>query len=1650
MSKHLLRFLAMGIGLLIGLWPSTMASKQLFSSQARQVRRAIVESSPRAVVTYHDILSRTLSSPTNVYVVSDPGDQPDDSLADGILDPPTLRAAVENANRFADLDVITFAPSLTVINKTTSIWPNVIHPVILDGTIAGSGRIAIDGTLQSGGGGLLFNNGGSTIKNCEFRNFDMWGILLHSNAGNSNIVQNCVFRDNGDAGINFNGSRKNLIGGALPAERNYLYGNAHAMTLLVGSDSNSIMGNYIGTPDGLTAYGNTSYGIMMETAGNHLVGNVIVSSGSSGIYISNSQAKNNVIELNMIGVNKDGTGPLGNEGDGIEITNSRTDTIRGNVIAGNLERGIALSANLPDIVIEDNFIGTDALGSFPIPNGFSGISTSARRTVIKRNIISGNRNGIEIHAGDSCTMRDNIIGDYDLSTSPLGNSFFGIWIFSGRGHRIGGPGDEDGNLISGNGRFGIRLQGPTVVEAVIERNLIGTNSTGLLSLGNDSSGIQLMTGTKRDTIRNNIISGNGLDGIVFSGPFDTLAGQNLVTGNLVGLAADSVTALGNRRFGIFLDSSHGNVIGDPGFPGNLIAGNDSSGIRLNRSRQNPIRGNLIGVLPDSTTAAPNGSDGVSLIRSVANTFGGRTPGSANVISRNTGAGIRVFSGSGNRIVGNIIRVNTLLGINLVGQDLTRGVTLNDSADADTGANHLQNFPTLTYVGRSGGNATVHGYLEGLDGANYTVDFYSVPTPDPSGFGSGDSLLDSLVVTPDSTGIAYFTHQLTENPANIVATATSSDGSTSEFSKSPIMVNTNGDGADIDGFDEICNSGGPAINGVPPCALRAAIELAEKLLGPDYIGFEIAGGAPVTIHPNSQLPSITEPTIVDGSTQPGYVEGTPAIRLNGSSAGSAAGIFIEDDASVIRGMAFSGFQAQGVRCSGANLTMHDISVTGNIRSGILCDGDLTVTGSLVASLNGTQVDNDAGIDVDGFLRAESTEVNGNHGNGIRAAWLSIKGDLTATENDAAGVAVISNVLIRGTNHVVSDNGYEGISSLHGWVVVEGAIVADDNGQSRTPSECLSLQSGGITAENEIVLGWTSINGNCGFGLRSGSFVWLKDNCTISNNTEVGLMAIGGEVRLDGPENVISDNGKTGLLANSGIVRVAGKLTLNNNGTMVRNEDPDFCLPGLGDPDSENGTDGLSASKVEARDIVSTNNCGLGIAAGELTISGIAKLNGNSSQGCAARVVQIAAGEICYNGGYGIIVLNPPGLLTGGILSLGSVKVCMNDLGGIFVKPPQADLTRMAGKQTWQLMSGVGSSIVGGSITENDGDGISWQSDDSLIARDCNISGNSGFGIITGAGAGGVLASNIWWGSADGPAGSGPGSGDEVSTGVGYSGWSPSMHLLSLSAPSNVYIAPGEFDSLPFWLSKWTSGNELVNVHIIDTADWVSGPSDFTITASDTSPVLTNLDLSVPGATPEGTQAEIRIVVTAQSNSNVTDTAIVAVFTYSPQLASIVIVPDSVDVQPGGSVNFFAFGLDQFGYGHPVHPVWTTDGGTISAEGFFTAAASTGVYSVSVLDTTELISATAAVNVAITGCSCDCHADPQCDGVTNILDVTHATNAAFRNGDTMPDTDPMCPRQTTDVDSDGDTDIIDVVRITNVAFRDGNPATEFNDPCASNSH
>ena len=99
------------------------------------------------------------------------------------------------------------------------------------------------------------------------------------------------------------------------------------------------------------------------------------------------------------------------------------------------------------------------------------------------------------------------------------------------------------------------------------------------------------------------------------------------------------------------------------------------------------------------------------------------------------------------------------------------------------------------------------------------------------------------------------------------------------------------------------------------SLRNAIEYANSTVGiMDTITFNITTGtAPFTIEPETQLPAITDPVVIDGYTQPGAMPATdskPAtilIEIDGNALGSAAGLNLDAGNSTISGLSISNFR-----------------------------------------------------------------------------------------------------------------------------------------------------------------------------------------------------------------------------------------------------------------------------------------------------------------------------------------------------------------------------------------------------------------------------------------------------------------------------------------------------------------------------------------------------------------------------------------------------------------------------------------------------------------------------------------------------------------------------------------------------------------------
>lgn len=488
---------------------------------------------------------------------------------------------------------------------------------------------------------------------------------------------------------------------------------------------------------------------------------------------------------------------------------------------------IAVSTPLPTITRPVQILGDTQPGSLstqPVidltfAGGFlaaPGLTINTTNCTVRRLAIYGFRQGILLESWGYHLIAGNHVG---INTNGLlagGNSASGIWINSSVGNIIGGPSSQDRNVISANGYNGIYIDSSSVSNKVIG-NYIGLAPAGTSARGNQHCGIKIINGDYNqiggfNPGESNVISGNlgtlladessllGVgSGIQLEGfPACTYATGNVIQGNLIGTDVTGSTAMGNFM-GIRLGGCEQTLIGgNTAGARNIISGNVQEGIGTHPyviARLNTIQGNYIGTDITGLNPLGNGSDGIRLgqICSVPacgcdfySLVGGtNSPGEANIIAYNGANGVYAEAFKSYSILGNSIYDNGASGIDLS----PPGVTLNDFMDTDTGdtaANDGQNFPVLTSATSDTSRIFISGTLNSEPSRQYLLQFFRNLHCDvtATNYGEGRFYIGQELVTTDAGGNASFSVTLTFILSGdvITSTATSPEGSTSEFSR----------------------------------------------------------------------------------------------------------------------------------------------------------------------------------------------------------------------------------------------------------------------------------------------------------------------------------------------------------------------------------------------------------------------------------------------------------------------------------------------------------------------------------------------------------------------------------------------------------------------------------------------------------------------------------------------------------------------------------------------------------------------------------------------------------------------------------------------------------------------------------------------------
>jgi len=231
---------------------------------------------------------------------------------------------------------------------------------------------------------------------------------------------------------------------------------------------------------------------------------------------------------------------------------------------------------------------------------------------------------IALEGGSGHVIEGNYFGDGPAVLDANGqNIYLGA---ASSGTRIGGPDAEQRNVIVAADTYGVYVQGSGTGQFAtgshdnaIINNFIGVRTNGT-SAGGNLIGAAIFGYS--NTIEDNVISGNGIDGIDLYG---LGAVGNTIQNNRIGLNAgpcfpQCAPDLPNGGPGVRIgQGAHDNEIGS-----NTISYNGAAGVRVESGNHNAIMFNTmhanggLGIDLDATGVAPNDNDGGVLPLGLAN------------------------------------------------------------------------------------------------------------------------------------------------------------------------------------------------------------------------------------------------------------------------------------------------------------------------------------------------------------------------------------------------------------------------------------------------------------------------------------------------------------------------------------------------------------------------------------------------------------------------------------------------------------------------------------------------------------------------------------------------------------------------------------------------------------------------------------------------------------------------------------------------------------------------------------------------------------------------------------------------------------------------------------------------------------------------
>ncbi len=437
------------------------------------------------------------------------------------------------------------------------------------------------------------------------------------------------------------------------------------------------------------------------------------------------------------------------------------------------------------------------------------------------------------------------------------------------------------------------------------------------------------------------------------------------------------------------------------------------------------------------------------------------------------------------------------------------------------------------------------------------------------------------------------------------------------------------------------------------SLRFAMEYANRHAngeGADVISFNIPGEGVRRISPAGLLPAVTDPVVIDATTQPGW-DGVPVVVVDGAhtivpdGVDGGYGIGILAGSSTVRGLAVVNAPGRGVvlstgggnlvefawigidpatgraapnrgesglamlRESGGNLISSSV-ISGNAGSGVGIHGgvanvvhgnsiglDASGTGAVPNAGEGIFVSGGSNHRIGGDAAGQRNVVSGNRGVGIY-----IQG--------ATGVAILGNhVGVDASGLKRLGNGGNGIQMIDSPKNVVGGSAAERNVISANTGEGLRID-GALSVANHVRGNFVGVSasGAADFGnAASGIYIRRAPANVIENNVVSGNDGFAG-IAICGTQSFCGggDAGTPGSAAGGNIVRgnhigtdAAGKAVLGNSGYGVSIDGaPNTAIGGIGQGNviRANGSAGViifagATGTVVSENVVAQNATGV---------------------------------------------------------------------------------------------------------------------------------------------------------------------------------------------------------------------------------------------------------------------------------------------------------------------------------------------------------------------------------------------------------------------------------------------------------------------------